>query len=1130
MKTSSPQFRAAVVMLALIMSLGSQARAQNATGAISGTATDPSSSVIANAAVTATNTATGVSRKMTTGSAGNFRFDNLQPGEYVIKAEAQGFASQTQTVTVQVATTLSINFSMTVGQVAEVVEVTGAAALVSTTESKVSTTYNRDQVDALPMNGRSFLSVATLDPGTTVVYNPGTSTLIPPFNAYTRIAIAGALGSEQNASQTNIQVDGIRVNDRYTGNASQNFSADTVQEFQLSTSNFDLSSGTSASGSVNIVSRTGTNVYHGTGFLFFRDHNLAAYPVLKRNSFNPDPYFARKQYGFTLSGPIKKDKLLFFVNYERTDQMGAQTVQFTDPLVASFSHVGKLPLKGDLFGSRLDYTINSNNNLFFRFNVDKNHAVIGTTALESTWVASDNFASQGVLGVTSVLKPTLVNDFRFGYSYFREWMAGPTQAECESYAGNPAFCVGIGGARINFFGGLYIGNDFSIPQDRHQRTVQFTDNVNWTRGTHSLRFGGDWEHYNNNGTLNFYAAGTFSAYSPTQLQGLNQALYATLPASLRSVTPGGPTIPELMQLPMSGALSMGIGDPTWPGPYLEDKLRPNDLMRFYIQDTWQARPKFTVNYGIAWSMENNIIFHELDRPAYLAPLGIKLGKIPQDLNNFDPALGFAWSPGKDNKTVFRVATSIHNASQGRTLDRNTDELNISPAGSGRRNATSTALANPKAGQPGQPATLSFVAPAAFTIQDMANYLPTARGLLTTLVNGNYNGKDLSIRNIEVLKTGFVFDSDFKTPYTFQVNAGVQREVFRNLSVSVDYVMIRGVHFGAMDVFQVDRNRYGRFSNYTIDPTTGAANAAAFRNPVLPACTTAQALDPKAQCSTGAITYGLPGMVSRYNALQIKVDRRFSKGIQFTGTYATAKSTSFQGIQNYDNYAYGYGVNPTTPKHRMTASAIWDVTKYKGDNKAARTILNGWQLSGIMQMQTSLPISVMMGALDPEGDGTTTFRLPGLPVSGFGWNMNADDVRKLVADYNAKYPAPANVALKDIPRSQRDSQGVAYPYVVLPDRFANNDSFVTHDLRLTRTITLHERAKLQLVVEGFNIFNVANLTGYSGTVDAYVRPAVTGGTPTLPVSGLLLGQPQSRVNSIFGTGGPRAFQIAARFTF
>jgi hypothetical protein len=1124
-----------LLVLFLLGSMISPALAQNATGSISGTVTDPSNAVIANATLTATNSDTGNTRTVTTGNLGAFRLDNLQPGEYQVKVEAGGFATQTQKLVVRVANTTTSNFAMTIGQSSEIVEVTGGADIVSTTESTISTVFNRVQIDTLPLNGRSFLSVGMLDPSSIVQYNAGESTMLPAFNAATRVSIASPFTGEVANVQANIQVDGIRINDRYTGNTSQNFSAELVQEFQMNALTFDLSSGTSASGVVNTVTRSGTSEYHGGAFVFFRDHNMAGYPALKRNSFNPDPYFARKQYGFTLSGPIGSDKLLFFANYERNNQVGARTIQFTDPLVSSFNHIGRLPSNANLYGTRLDYKVNSQHNAFLRFNVDQNRAVVGGATLESTWLATDNYAYQIVLGLTSVFKPNLVNDFRFAFSYYREFMAAPTQEECVSVSGNPDFCVGLGGPRINFnVGGFMIGNDFSLPQDRHQRTNQFTDNVSWTRGTHNIRFGGNWEHMWSHGNVNVYRLGSFATYSPTQLQGLNQDLYNALPPSLRSVSGTVATIADMMQLPVSGTLTQGLGDSSWPNSYKQKELLPNDLIRFYAQDRWQVRPKLTLNYGLAWSMETQIPYHKLDWPAYMAPLGLDLKKIPRELKNFEPALGVAWSPGSGNKTVIRASASLHYASQNRTVDRMSDQNFRSPAGSGIQALSSASIPNPKAGQPGQPATLNFAAPANFTGQDLLDYMPTATAQMAQIV-AKYDGKDLSIRNIELLKqtaagsTNWIFDGNYKTPYSIQFSAGFSREIASNLGLSVDYVMIRSVHFGANDVFTIDANRWNRFSGYTIDPVTGAANPNAFRNPLLPACTTTQSLDPKALCSNGPITYAFAMQAGRYNSLQIRLERRFSEGLQFTATYARSKTTAYNGIARFDNYKDSYGIT-ANPKHKVTGNATWSMPEYKGGQQWVRALANTWQLSTIMQLQTGLPINVTLGTYDPVGDGINNFRLPGMDVTTFGWSVDANDIRRLVDQYNAKYPSPANVALKDVPKANRDGQGRAFPYVVLPDNFANNDSFMTFDLRLSRTIRIREKVRLQITAEGFNIFNIANVTGYSGTLDAYVRPKTTGGTPTLPATGLLFGQYTSRVSAIFGTGGPRAFQVAARLTF
>ncbi len=1105
-------------ILVLLSAIGVSVRAQNATGAISGVITDERGEVILNSIVTITNKATGAMRKMTSKNDGGFVFDSLLPGEYELKAEASGFATQVQVVIVEVGTTTSGNFSMTVGAASQTIEVTGASTpLLNTTDTAVGGTINRERVENLPLNGRSFLSIALLEPGVNVNYNANSSAGAP--NNYFQISVGGA-----PQQMTHISVDGSRINDRITGGTSQNFSAETVQEFQISTLGFDLSSGTVSAGAVNIVSRTGSNNFHGSGFFFFRDHNMAAYPAFNRDPFNPDPYFARKQYGGTIGGPIKKDKLFFFANYERNDQVGARTIFFEDPLLRGFNHVAQQPQDGHLVGMRFDYTINQRHTAFVRGGIDANDGTAGT-GLESTWISSSNFAYQTQLGLTSVLKTTLVNDFRFSYSYFRNRLAPPSIEECQSIAGDPAYCAGIGGPRITFFGGLAVGNDVNVSQDRHPRTFQFTDNFNWTKGSHRVRFGGNYEFGYSIGTWNRNATGTYGAFSPTQVSALNPVLYTALPASLKiGYTGPRPTYAELLQLPMNGTLTMGLGDPSQPAPWNREGKMDNHHFRLYAQDAWQIRKGFTLNYGLAWSFEDNIVYHDIDIPQYLRPLlGNDLGPIPQDYNNFDPALGFAWAIGKEQKTVVRSSLSMHHISPNVGFFNLNQRILFGPAGNGLSPVTGAGLPNPE-GAPGS--LLNFTTPTAFNLGDMGGYLPAATALL--LAGLPYKGNDISIRGIEVVKTmaglDAAYNNSFETPYTIHLNVGVQREIVRNLSVSADYVMRRGVHFGAFELFFPDLNRWNRFSGYTL-PATGIA--APIRNPVIPACTAAQRNDPKAQCSNGPIQYGLPGILSRYSALQVKVDKRFSQGFLLSASYAMARYTTFTSISSNDNLYEGHGISGGNPRHRFTFSGIWDLPKYTGDEKVLRGILNGWQVSTIMEMRTGAPTSVTLGVFDVEGDGTFVFRLPGTTVSSFGYNMNNDDIRALVAEYNAKFPAPANTQLRDIPRANRDALGTAYPYVVLPENFAFNDSFLSTDLRVTRVIRLTEKVRLNVIAEGFNIFNIANLTGFSGTLDAYVRPtAVAAGRNPTPN----FGQASGRVNPIFGSGGPRAFQLAARISF
>ncbi len=534
------QFRSSkvVVLLCLISFCTALVWAQNATGSLNGIVTDPSNAVVPNAVVTATNKATGASRTFTTVTQGTFSFENIIPGEYEVKVTTKGFVSQIQVIVVQVGLTSSSQFSLTIGAASESIEVVGnGAPILNTSDSGLGGIVTQKQIESLPLNGRSFLSVAGLEPGVTVNYAATSGVLNQ--NDFVQVGVGG---SPSYMYMTTISVDGARVNDRITGGTSQNFSSETVQEFQISTVGFDLSTGTVSAGAVNVISRGGSNAFHGSTFLYFRDHNMAAYAGLRRlctgaATDSPlcsnagtrkrleDPFFVRRQYGGTLGGLIKKNKLFFFSNYERNDQVGAQQVNFTDPVLFGLNHVAKVPFDQHLVGTRLDYTVNEKHTAFLRGNLDKNDSVSGT-GLESNWIASSNFSYQGQFGLTSVFGPKLVNDFRFAYSYFRNRLFPPTKEVCESSAGDSRYCFGVGGTLISLFGGLSIGNNANVPQDRHPRTYQFTDNISKTIGSHRMKFGGNLEHIFSTGSWSRNYAGTFATFSSTTIAATNPTLYA----------------------------------------------------------------------------------------------------------------------------------------------------------------------------------------------------------------------------------------------------------------------------------------------------------------------------------------------------------------------------------------------------------------------------------------------------------------------------------------------------------------------------------------------------------------------------------------------------------------------------
>jgi hypothetical protein len=341
-------------------------------------------------------------------------------------------------------------------------------------------------------------------------------------------------------------------------------------------------------------------------------------------------------------------------------------------------------------------------------------------------------------------------------------------------------------------------------------------------------------------------------------------------------------------------------------------------------------------------------------------------------------------------------------------------------------------------------------------------------------------------------------------------------------------MRRGVAYGGPHgLFGVDVNRFNSVRQTSVDPVTNVPTSVSTR--VLPLCATiAQRNDPNAQCSIGAFSVFQSAANFRYVGMHLKVDKRFSNRFQFTASYALSYYTGWNGVVNLNDLQESYGIHPNDRPHRLNFSGIYELPEYKGEQRFLRGLLNGWQLSTINQFQSSPPANPTI-AIDVDGEGTSIHTLPGIEWNGFGRNVSADDVRKAVEAYNADVlsrskPLPANATAAQravctlvvngqtfcAPRTPRNQ---VYPLINLPADFSNGDTFITNDLRVTRIIRLRENIRLALIGEVFNIFNIANLGGYSDDLQA-----ANFGTPT------------TRTNQVFGSGGPRAFQIAARLSF
>jgi hypothetical protein len=1069
MKRTASRTLFLLLLAALVVPL---CHAQVPTGSLAGVVTDASGAVVPDATVTLTNKETGATRVAQTNSEGFYSAPSLPAGDYEVKVVAKGFSTYLRVATVATGSTATVNISLQVGQTTEIVTVAGTTASAINYESNtVQGVVTRQQIDNLPLNGRSFLNLAQLEPGVTVqLGNPA------QFNAQFNVSVLGG-----PSSHTAITVDGGNIRNPVEGGTGQNFSQEMVQEFQLSSTNFDLSTGITAFGAINIVTRGGSNDFHGAGYFYFRDHNMAAYPSLGRTPVTDDPFFARRQSGFSISGPIKKDKLHFFFNLEYTNQFGVYVVQPDLNSVKGFTTLTPAPNRGKQFGGRIDYRISEKNNMFIRYSHDGNSNSGPFTAsiptLPSNYVANKNWVDQYLLGVTSVLSPRVVNDLRFSFQY---WQNRNIPAPCN---GDPnGFCIGAGGPEIFYLNSVNfaLGNNFNSPQGRDLRRFPLSDNVTWQFGEHRVKFGGEWEHFTGTGYWGFFDPARAYLLSPEFLASINPALPTLfgLPDGIVH------NFTDLKKLPVV-AFVLGIGDRAQPS-YKLDNAKGNERFHLYVQDTWKITPKFTLNYGLGWEHETNVLNYDLPKPALLSPIyGSDLSPTAKQYKNFEPAVGFAWSFGKNNSTVIRGGAGIFYDTQlgwWRLGER------AVIGGSGRQFLGNAAVINPANGRPFDTAFLNTLA---LNYGTFLSILPALRAQQDAKFPGTGNQPQILLSK-QANALGALYPHDFPTTQAQHFNIGFQRELGNGLVAQADYVYRHMIHgtpggfFGA----SVDYNRFNSVAG-----------------PVIPACTAAQSGDPNAQCSNGPISFWWPGATSRYQALLVKVDKRFSRRYQFTGSYALQDSKSVLDVgQNLNNFFASYG--PDLPRHNLTISGLVDL-KW------------GFQLSLLSTFQSRPPVAPTINGFNNAGtDISSSGYTPLLPLMGREYSgfISKDDLASFVSRYNATVAGtltPAGAAGRVA--NQR------YPLIALPANYRLGDNFSSQDVRLTKTFRIKEKFDIRLIGEAFNIFNNSNVSGFNYNL---VGTVVNG----VPQPNPAFGQANQRVGQTFGSGGPRAFQVAARVSF
>src|SRR5690242_8941194 len=654
----------AILVLALSgMTAPLSAQTSN-TGTITGVVKDEKGGLVPGASVKLVNIGTNAERTVTTSSDGIYEITQLVPGNYRLEIEAKGFSKYVQEpVVVNVLQRTTANVDLKVGGIGETVTVTGETApLVETTKTDVSGVIDQRRLENLPVNGRSFASLAVLIPG---------ATLEPSFDpTKARVGTFSVGGS--TGRNLNITVDGGDNKDNAVGGILQNFSMEGIQEFALSTQRFSAANGRSGGALLSVVSKSGTNDFHGSVFGCFRDDKLNANAPKLLAKVNPDlfpdpadavkPPFSRQQFGGSFGGPIKQDKAFFFGTVERTRERGNSIVPgvdqdkigFLEPFGYKAVQFLPQPFNDWQYTVKGDFNLSPKHTLVVRFAGQNNNALndqagflIVRTDL-SGGNESLNTLYNFLTSLTSTMSSTTVNQFTYQYQTFDNRINATTDLNL-----------------LVFPDGLAVGRNGNVPQQTLQRKHQFRDDFSWNRGNHGFKFGGDFTYvpklgglfaFNSAPEYDFNFDANQIAQNPDQFpQGFHttQILPGPITCAAFDCSEGLDGIGVVAEVVLSG------GDPSF-------NLREGaKQFAAYFQDDWKVTPRFTLNIGVRYDVDIGFVdhAHAAENRAFQAlkiigsPWARKV--VDDDKNNFSPRIGFAWDFRGNGRSVIRGGYGVY---------------------------------------------------------------------------------------------------------------------------------------------------------------------------------------------------------------------------------------------------------------------------------------------------------------------------------------------------------------------------------------------------------------------------------------------------------------------------------------
>ncbi|HWY68413.1 MAG TPA: carboxypeptidase regulatory-like domain-containing protein [Terriglobales bacterium] len=925
-----------LALFALCAVLCSGAFAQAGSGTVSGMVSDASGAVVTDSKVTATNTATGETSTVNTNADGLFVFPLLPVGPYRIQATHAGFGVFNQNVQVTIGAKIDLKMTLPVAAGNETVQVSAEAPVVETTRSSVSDTVGDRQIANLPTNGRNFLDFTLLTPGVTRDYTRGGD-----------LSFAG-----QRGTLNSLTVDGTDNNNTFfgqtlgrtgSGRAPYQFSQDAVQEFQVNSNSYSAELGRAGGAVINVVTKSGTNSFHGTAFEFFRDRGLNANdPIysLQRafaqgagSALPVKPGYHFNQFGGNVGGPVIKDKLFFFFDYDGQRNLTGNPVLVTLPTpVNAFQTAAVNYLSSrinnynrtfnqDVYLGKGDWNISDRNQLSARYNaqrftgqgLENSGPTSGFEHTGGSLVNSDSFNTQ----LTTTLRPTLVNVAKFSYQRDNE----PGQANSI----NPEGIVRFSGQTMN------VGRNSFSPRETTIHRQQYADTVSYIWGRHSLKFGGD---LLVDKILNFFPGNFSGSYTFASLDDFGRSL------SGQPVTAAGNSFLE-----------------AFPGTGTSGATTHPDVLQqaYFIQDDYRFSNSLTLNLGVRYDLAT-VKQPTVQNPAAFAA-GLDTSKIPNDTNNIAPRVGLAWQPQTSRPMVVRAGYGIFYANTpsimyGTALSNNGINVQTLTFSAGATAPLPVSYPNTLCGAP--QASSGCAVPAGATIQK-----PTI----------------------------LLFANDYQQPYVQQYNLSVEREIAHDTSVTLAYTGVHGSHI------QRTRDINLAPTQTPITATVGTTGQTFTYNKFTAA---------RPNANFARIFEFESNSNSNYNGLSLELNKRFARDFQVLTSYtwshviddrpdATAVVPGTDdGKMVYDplHIALDRASGDDDVRNRFIFSGVWQLDNYtRNFSRTARTVLGGWELAGVFTAQSGQPYTaVVTSDLNNDGNnrnerapGTSRnqFRLPSL---------------------------------------------------------------------------------------------------------------------------------------------------------